>query len=72
METLLALAGILLACLISAMSPGPSFLFVARTAMSAAGPRTAYLRAKVAIGLAAGVVMGLLGIKLITAADNVV
>ncbi len=66
METLLALAGILLACLIGAMSPGPSFLFVAY-ALSAAGPRTAYLRAKVAIGLAAAAVMGFLGLKLVAA-----
>jgi RhtB (resistance to homoserine/threonine) family protein len=40
--------------------------------LSAAGPRAVYLRAKTALDRAAGAVMGLLGIKLITAADNVV
>jgi RhtB (resistance to homoserine/threonine) family protein len=38
--------------------------------LSAAGPRSVYLRAKTAIDRTAGAVMGLLGIKLITAADT--
>jgi threonine/homoserine/homoserine lactone efflux protein len=40
--------------------------------LSAAGPRAVYLRAKTAIDRTGGGIMGLLGIKLVTAADTAI
>lgn len=67
METLLALAGILFAALIGAMSPGPSFLFVARTAMSAS--RRSGLAAAAGMGVGGFVfaVLAILGLKAVFA-----
>lgn len=67
METLLALTGILFACLIGTMSPGPSFLYVARTAMSAS--RRSGLAAAAGMGLGGFVfaVLALLGLKAVFA-----
>jgi hypothetical protein len=45
---------------------------VVALALSASGPRAVYLRAKAVIDRTAGAVMGLLGLKLITAADTAI
>jgi RhtB (resistance to homoserine/threonine) family protein len=65
METILTLTGILLAVLVGAMSPGPSFLLVARTAMS--GSRRNGVAAAVGMGIGAIIfaVLALLGLKAI-------
>lgn len=65
METILTLTGILLAVLIGAMSPGPSFLVVARFAMS--GSRRNGVAAAVGMGIGAVIfgVLVLLGLKAI-------
>lgn len=68
METLLALAGILLACLIGAMSPGPSFLFVARTAMSASRRSGLAAAAGMGVGGLVFAVLAIMGLKAVFAA----
>lgn len=67
METLLALTGILLAVLLGAISPGPSFLFVARTAVSAS--RASGLAAAAGMGFGAVVyaVLAMLGLQAVFA-----
>lgn len=67
METFLTLTGILIAVMIGAMSPGPSFLFVARTAMS--GSRRSGLAAAAGMGVGglAYAVLALLGLKAVFA-----
>lgn len=67
METLLAFAGILIAVTIGAMSPGPSFLFVARTSMAAS--RRSGLAAAAGMGVSGLLyaVLALLGLKAVFA-----
>ena len=67
METLFALAGILFACMLGAMSPGPSFLFVARTAMSASRRCGIAAAAGMGIGGFVYAVLAILGLKAVFA-----
>ncbi len=67
METLFALAGILFACLLGAMSPGPSFLFVARTAMSASRRSGLAAAAGMGVGGFLFAVLAIMGLKAVFA-----
>jgi len=73
MELIISLAALLGALTLGAMSPGPSFVLVARTAivalaLSSASPRAAYLRFKALVDRTAGTVLGILGLKLVASA----
>ena len=67
METTLALAGIIIAVTIGAMSPGPSFLFVARTSMAASRRSGLAAAAGMGIGGLVYAVLALLGLKAVFA-----
>lgn len=67
METLFALAGILFAVTIGAMSPGPSFLFVARTSMAASRRSGFAAAAGMGVGGLVYAVLALLGLKAVFA-----
>jgi threonine/homoserine/homoserine lactone efflux protein len=67
METILILAGILLAVAIGAISPGPSFLFVARTAMSASRRSGLAAAAGMGVGGLVYAVLAMLGLKAVFA-----
>ncbi len=67
METTLAFAGIIIAVTIGAMSPGPSFLFVARTSMAASRRSGLAAAAGMGIGGLVYAVLALLGLKAVFA-----
>ncbi len=67
METLFVLAGILFAVTLGAMSPGPSFLFVARTSMAASRRSGLAAAAGMGVGGFAYAVLALLGLKAVFA-----
>lgn len=67
METMLALAGVLLACLIGAMSPGPSFLYVARTSMAQSRCSGLAAAAGMGVGGAVFAALAILGLKAVFA-----
>ncbi|MDT8901606.1 LysE family translocator [Anaeroselena agilis] len=64
---MLALAGILLAVALGAMSPGPSFLFVARTSMAASRRSGLAAAAGMGVGGFAYAILALLGLKAVFA-----
>jgi threonine/homoserine/homoserine lactone efflux protein len=67
METILALTGVLVACMLGAMSPGPSFLYVARTSM--ANSRQSGLAAAAGMGVGGAIfaALAVLGLKAVFA-----
>lgn len=67
METILALAGVLLACLLGAMSPGPSFLYVARTSMAQSRSSGLAAAAGMGVGGAIFAALAVLGLKAVFA-----
>lgn len=67
METLLALAGVLLAVLLGAISPGPSFLFVARASMAHSRRNGMAAALGMGVGGAVFAALAVLGLKAVFA-----
>lgn len=61
--TIIALAGILVACLLGAMSPGPSFLVVARISISDSRRNGIAAAVGMGVGAATFAILALLGLK---------